>query len=90
MLEPYVVLDFTDERGEVGAMMLGDLGADVIRVEPPEGSLGRQSGPWQEGVLDDQRSLQFQAFNRNKRSISLSSESAEDQETLRKLSLIHI
>jgi len=37
MLEPYRVLDFTDERGELGPMLLGDLGADVVRVEPPGG-----------------------------------------------------
>ena len=66
MLEPYRVLDFTDERGELGPMLLGDLGADVIRVEPPEGSAARRvppSGP--------SESLSFQAFNRNKRSIVL-------------------
>lgn len=64
MLEPYRVLDFTDERGELGPMLLGDLGADVIRVEPPGGSAARRvppSGPTE--------SLSFQAFNRNKRSI---------------------
>ncbi|MCY3812076.1 MAG: CoA transferase [Gammaproteobacteria bacterium] len=64
MLEPYRVLDFTDERGELGPMLLGDLGADVIRVEPPGGSAARRVPP------DGQSgSLSFQAFNRNKRSI---------------------
>ena len=66
MLEPYRVLDFTDERGELGPMLLGDLGADVIRVEPPEGSAARRVPP---GGQSD--SLSFQAFNRNKRSIVL-------------------
>lgn len=66
MLEPYRVLDFTDERGELGPMLLGDLGADVIRVEPPEGSAARRVPP--NGQSD---SLSFQAFNRNKRSIVL-------------------
>lgn len=36
MLIPYRVLDLCDECGEVAAMILGDLGADVIQVEPPE------------------------------------------------------
>ncbi len=66
MLDPYRVLDFTDERGELSLMLLGDLGADVIRVEPPEGRVARRvppSGP--------SESLSFQAFNRNKRSIVL-------------------
>jgi len=34
MLSPYTVLDLTDHRGELTAMMLGDMGADVIKVEP--------------------------------------------------------
>lgn len=66
MLEPYTVLDFTDERGELGPMLLGDLGADVIRVEPPEGTPARRCAPWSG---DGTQSLQFLAFNRNKRSI---------------------
>ena len=64
MLEPYRVLDFTDERGELGPMLLGDLGADVIRVEPPEGSAARRVPP-----SGQSHSLSFMAFNRNKRSV---------------------
>ena len=66
MLGGYRVLDFTDERGEIGPMLLGDLGADVIRVEPPEGTPARRSPPLTD---DGMHSLQFLAFNRNKRSI---------------------
>ena len=66
MLEPYTVLDFTDARGELGPMLLGDLGADVIRVELPEGTSARRSAPL---TGDGTQSLQFLAFNRNKRSI---------------------
>ncbi len=66
MLDPYTILDFTDERGELGPMMLGDLGADVIRVEPPEGTPARRCAP---RTGDGGESLQFLAFNRNKRSI---------------------
>jgi len=48
-------------------MLLGDLGADVIKVEAPEGDLGRQLGPpW----VNDTSAV-FVAFNRNKRSIVL-------------------
>ena len=66
MLEPYRVLDFTDERGELGPMLLGDLGADVIRVEPPGGSAARRVPPFADATGS---SLSFEAFNRNKRSI---------------------
>ena len=72
MLEPHRVLDFTDERGELGPMLLGDLGADVIRVEPPGGTAARQTKPVAgDGDSDGLASLSFRAFNRNKRSIAL-------------------
>ena len=77
MLEPYRVLDFTDERGELGPMLLGDLGADVIRVEPPEGSAARRVPPDGEST-----SLSFQAFNRNKRSIVVHDADREVLESL--------
>lgn len=85
MLESYLVLDFTDERGEVGPMMLGDLGADVIRVETPTGSRARSQYPHAEGFSDDLRSLQFQAYNRNKRSIVLSPDAEVDRQVLESL-----
>jgi len=85
MLTPYCVLDLTDERGEIGPMLLGDLGADVIRIEPPGGSGARRCGPTLDGAPEDLRSLQFIAFNRNKRSIVLDPQSEADLETLREL-----
>ncbi len=71
MLTPYRVLDLTDHRGEIAGMILGDLGADVIRIEPPEGSEARRRGPMLDSGPNSERSLQFRAYNRNKRSIVL-------------------
>ena len=79
MLQPYKVLDFTDARGEIGPMLLGDLGADVIRVEPPEGSAARGAPPL---TQDGCQSLQFLAFNRNKRSIVVRPDEREVLEAL--------
>ena len=69
MLSPYRVLDVTDDRGEIAGMVLGDLGADVIRVEPPGGTVARRRGPLLADGPEAERSLQFFAYNRNKRSI---------------------
>lgn len=84
MLSPYRVLDLTDHRGELGAMILGDLGADVIKIEPPGGSTARRQGPLLEGdrLPATQASLQFFAYNRNKRSIVLDLATHGDRETL--------
>jgi crotonobetainyl-CoA:carnitine CoA-transferase CaiB-like acyl-CoA transferase len=71
MLRPYTVLDLADDRGELAARVLGDLGADVIKVEPPEGSSSRGMGPFLEDAPAPERSLHFFAFNRNKRGITL-------------------
>jgi len=63
-------------------MILGDLGADVIKIEPPGGCPSRREGPFISGVEDAAQSLRFHAYNRNKRSIVLDSGNTEDQEVL--------
>ena len=78
MLGPYIVLDFTDERGELGPMLLGDLGAEVIRVELPGGTSARRSGPGAARAKSQGDSLQFLAFNRNKKSLVLDPDNKED------------
>ncbi len=71
MLNPYRVLDLTDHRGEMAGMILGSLGADVIKIEPPGGSEGRRQGPFAGDGRGPEDSLQFFAHNRFKRSIVL-------------------
>ena len=82
MLKPYRILDLTDHRGELGPMILADFGADVIRVEPPEGSEARRRGPMLAGAPAAHASLQFHAFNRNKRSVVLDLTSAHGRDDL--------
>ena len=55
--------------GPFGSVHLADLGAEVIKIEDPVsgGDVGRYVPPYQEG----EDSLFFEAFNRNKRSISI-------------------
>ena len=57
--------------GPFAAMLLGDLGADVIKVEPPEGDETRRWGPPWWGEPADGRSAYFASVNRNKRSVIL-------------------
>ena len=71
MLSPYTVLDVSDDRGEMASMILGDLGANVVKVEPPYGSTSRRMGPFLEDAPEPENSLQFFAFNRNKRGVTL-------------------
>jgi len=85
MLEPYTVLDCTDHRGEIGPMVLGDLGADVIKVEPPGGGIARQQVPLDTSAPAGMQSLQFRAFNRNKRSICLDPGQTTDREAMAEL-----
>src|SRR5262245_43966770 len=70
VLSPYRVLDLTTARGLLCGQMLGDLGADVIAVEPPEGNPARRLGPFAGDVRDPERSLYWWAYSRNKRSVT--------------------
>jgi crotonobetainyl-CoA:carnitine CoA-transferase CaiB-like acyl-CoA transferase len=57
--------------GPFATMLLADLGADVIKVEPPEGDETRAWGPPWWGDPADRRSAYFASVNRNKRSVVL-------------------
>jgi len=57
--------------GPFAAMLLGDLGADVVKVEPPEGDETRRWGPPWWGDPAEGRSAYFASVNRNKRSVVL-------------------
>ncbi|MCY3734228.1 MAG: CoA transferase [Chloroflexi bacterium] len=71
MLSPYRVLDLTNERGHFAGKLLADLGADVIKVEPPEGDPSRERGPFVDDVPGPDRSLRWLAWNTNKRSVTI-------------------
>jgi crotonobetainyl-CoA:carnitine CoA-transferase CaiB-like acyl-CoA transferase len=71
MLSPYRVLDLTTERGLLCGQILGDLGADVIQIEPPGGSRARRLGPFFQDDPHLDSSLYWWAYNRNKRSLTL-------------------
>ena len=75
------VLDFSSFiAGCYSALLLGDLGADIIKVEPQYGDGARYWGPFLEG-----ESRFFQAWNRNKRSIAIDLVSDEGKKVVRDL-----
>lgn len=86
LLDDVRVLDLTDHRGELGPWLLGRLGAEVIRIEPPGGSAARHEHPLVPDAPTDLESLQFAAYNDNKRSVVLDlAGSAADRSTLLEL-----
>ena len=84
-LSPYRVLDLTNEKGYFCGKILADLGADVIKIEPPEGDPGRNIGPFYHDLPDKEKSLFFFAYNTNKRSITLNIETRDGQEIFKRL-----
>lgn len=74
------VVDLTIERGELAGRLLSDLGAEVIRIEPPEGSPARALPPLVDGV-----SMFFAFRNLGKRSVALDLSQDEDRDRLHNL-----
>ena len=84
-LEGVRVLDLTGEMGAYCTKLLADLGADVIKIEPPGGDPARNVAPFVGDEPGPDRSLNFLYQNTSKRSITLDLEDAADREKLRKL-----
>jgi benzylsuccinate CoA-transferase BbsE subunit len=84
-LKPYRVLDFTQAIGGTCGKLFADLGADVIKIEPPGGDPGRRIGPFYGDVPHPERGLAWFAANTNKRGITLAVETTDGQALLRAL-----
>jgi crotonobetainyl-CoA:carnitine CoA-transferase CaiB-like acyl-CoA transferase len=82
-LEDIVVLDLTRAlAGPHAAMMLGDMGARVLKIESPGGDDTRGWGPPFVGEGEDRESTYFMAANRNKESVTLDLKTEDDREVL--------
>jgi len=84
-LKPYRVLDLSDEKGAFCGKLLGDLGADVIKVEPPTGDSMRFRGPFAGNEVHPEKSLHFLYFNTSKGSITLNIETSGGRDIFRTL-----
>ncbi|MCL0102217.1 CoA transferase [Dehalococcoidia bacterium] len=60
-----------DEKGEYTGKVLAGLGADIIKVEPPEGNSTRRIGPFLDNDPHPDRSLHFWHYNFGKRGLTL-------------------
>jgi crotonobetainyl-CoA:carnitine CoA-transferase CaiB-like acyl-CoA transferase len=85
LLRPYRALDLTSESGEMAGRILADLGADVIKIEPPGGDPSRTRPPFCGDRADRESSLAWWAANLNKRSVVLDLESTYGRDVLRGL-----
>ena len=71
------VMELADEKGQFCGKLLGDLGADVVKIEPPGGERCRRVGPFLDDDPDPERSLSFWYYNTSKRGITLDLASAD-------------
>ncbi len=80
------VVDLTRAlAGPYCTMLLADMGADVIKIEPPEGEFSRYSDPFTEDDTEHYFGGYFASINRNKRDIMLDFSKPEDREVVRRL-----
>jgi len=79
------VLDLADEKGLLCGRILGDFGADVIKIERPGGDPARNIGPFYHDIPDPQKSLFWFYTNLNKRGITLNLETADGRDIFKRL-----
>ena len=79
------ILDLSGQIGAYCTKLLADLGADVIKIEPPGGDATRHAGPFYHDSGDPEESLLFYNLSTNKRGITLDLDGERDREVFRKL-----
>jgi crotonobetainyl-CoA:carnitine CoA-transferase CaiB-like acyl-CoA transferase len=84
VLDGYRVIDCTIAMaGPFAAQRLGDLGADVVKVEPPAGEWQRSAAAG--GATGNEINVSFLSLNRNKRSLAVDLKSDAGREVVRSL-----
>ncbi len=79
------VIELADEKGQFCGKLMADLGADVVKVEPPGGHPTRSVGPFLQDVPHRERSLYFWHYNTSKRGVTLDMERPQGKAILRRL-----
>ncbi len=87
LLPPYRVLDLAGPEGVFCGKFLADYGADVVKIEPPTGDLGRFKPPF----LGDRQGVEgsgyFLFYNTNKKSVTLNIEKESGQRIFKQMVL---
>jgi crotonobetainyl-CoA:carnitine CoA-transferase CaiB-like acyl-CoA transferase len=79
------VLELADAIGQFCGKLMADLGADVLKIEPPGGKHTRAVGPFLDDIPHRERSLSFWHYNTSKRGITLNLETPEGKDLFQRL-----
>ena len=79
------VLDLTGRMGGYCGLLLANLGAEVLLIEPPGGDPMRREGPFKNGTPHGERSLSFAAYHTNKYGAVLNLEDANGSQRFREM-----
>ena len=85
LLKGFRMLDLADEKGALCGKIFADMGADVIKVEPPAGCSTRAIPPFLDDTPGPDRSFYTIAYHAGKRSVTLNMESADGRALFRQL-----
>jgi benzylsuccinate CoA-transferase BbsE subunit len=79
------VLDLAQGGAQICGKIFADLGADVIKVEPPGGDRSGRIAPFYKDIPDPEKSLFWFAYNTNKRGVTLDISTADGREIFKRL-----
>src|SRR5262245_22639923 len=79
------VLELANETGQFCGKLLGDLGSEVVKIEPPGGEPCRAIGPFLGDIPHLERSLCFWYYNTSKGGITLNLKTADGRGVFRRL-----
>jgi benzylsuccinate CoA-transferase BbsE subunit len=78
-------LELADETGQFCGKLLGDLGAAIVKIEPPGGEPSRRLGPFVDDIPHPERSLSFWYYNTSKCGITLDIGAADGRALFQRL-----
>ncbi len=85
VLDSFRVLNLAQDRGLYAGKLLADLGADVIKVEKPQGDAARRIGPFKDDIPSLESSLYFLNFTTNQKGITLNLHTMAGQDIFKQL-----